>query len=142
MKKLFPLITVLLLLIACEYDDMYGSRLNSTIAEFIQEEYRGANIRSAEYDDKGYYEVEIKHDSCIKELYFDTNNNWVYTTWDVKVLTLPDAVKNSVEQAYPGYRIDDADYVQRPEGDFYKLELERGELEKTVYALPDGNIQQ
>ena len=60
MKKLFPLIVVLLLLIACDNDGMYGSQLNSTIVEFIQKEYRGATIRSAEYDDNGLYEVEIK----------------------------------------------------------------------------------
>lgn len=141
MKKLFPLITVLLLLIACEYDDMYGSRLNSTIAEFIQEEYRGANIRSAEYDDKGYYEVEIKHDSCIKELYFDTNDNWVYTTWDVKISNIPNAIKSAISEKYPGYRIDDADYVESIEKSYYKIDIEKGVLEQTIFVSENGELE-
>lgn len=141
MKKMITIIILLLSVIACN-NDRYEFPINDTVQNYINKQYRGASIRETDYSDNGLFEVEIRHDARIKDVYFDKNDNWVYTTWDVKVLTLPDAVKNSVEQAYPGYRIDDADYVQRPEGDFYKLELDRGELEKTVYALPDGNIQQ
>ena len=140
MKKLFPLIIVLLLLIACDNDGLYSSQLNSTIVEFIQKEYRGATIRSAEYDDNGFYEVEIKHDSRIKELYFDTSNNWVYTTWDVKISDIPQAIKNAISTQYPGYRIDDADYIERVEKSYYKIELEKGELEQTIFVSKNGEF--
>lgn len=140
MKKLFPLIVVLLLLIACDNDGMYGSQLNSTIVEFIQKEYRGATIRSAEYDDNGLYEVEIKHDSRIKELYFGTNNNWVYTTWNVKISDIPPTIKNAISARYPGYRIDDADYIESVEKSYYKIELEKGELEQTIFVSKNGEF--
>lgn len=140
MKKLFPLIVVLLLLIACDNDGMYGSQLNSTIVEFIQKEYRGAIIRSAEYDDNGLYEVEIKHDSRIKELYFGTNNNWVYTTWNVKISDIPPTIKNAISARYPGYRIDDADYIESVEKSYYKIELEKGELEQTIFVSKNGEF--
>lgn len=140
MKKLFPLIVVLLLLIACNNDGMYGSQLNSTIVEFIQKEYRGATIRSAEYDDNGLYEVEIKHDSRIKELYFGTNNNWVYTTWNVKISDIPPTIKNAISARYPGYRIDDADYIESVEKSYYKIELEKGELEQTIFVSKNGEF--
>lgn len=139
MRKLIPLIIALSLLIACDDDRIYGSLLNSTIAEFIQKEYSGATIRSAEYDDYGYYEVEIKHDSYIKDVYFDYDDNWVYTTWDVKVTNLPSVVKNAISERYPGYRIDDVDFVERVDKSYYKVELERGELEQTIYISKDGN---
>jgi hypothetical protein len=139
MKKLFPIIILLLSVIACDNDR--GFPIDDTLLDFIKKEYRGATVRDAEYSDNGLFEVEIRHDSRVKDVYFDSDNNWVYTTWDVNVLSLPAAVKNAVEQSYPGYRIDDADYVQRPEGDLYKLEIESGELEKTVYALPNGGLQ-
>ena len=140
MKNLFPLIVVLLLLIACDNDGMYGSQLNSTIVEFIQKEYRGATIRSAEYDDNGLYEVEIKHDSRIKELYFGTNNNWVYTTWNVKISDIPPTIKNAISARYPGYRIDDADYIESVEKSYYKIELEKGELEQTIFVSKNGEF--
>ena len=139
MKKLFPIIILLLSVIACDDDNRFP--VNDTVIDFINKEYRGAVIREAEYNDNGLLEVEIRHDSRIKDVYFDSDDNWVYTSWDVSVLALPAAVMNAVEQAYPGYRIDDADYVQRSEGPLYKLEIEKGELEKTVYALPHGGLQ-
>lgn len=139
MKKLFPIIILLLSVIACDDDNRFP--VNDTVIDFINKEYRGAVIREAEYNDNGLLEVEIRHDSRIKDVYFDSDDNWVYTSWDVSVLALPAAVMNAVEQAYPGYRIDDADYVQRSEGPLYKLEIEKGELEKTVYALPNAGLQ-
>lgn len=140
MKKIIPTIILLLAVIACDNDD-YRFPVNDTVLAFINKEYKGATIRETDYSDNGYFEVEIRHDSKIKDVYFDNNDNWVYTTWDVKVLSLPSSVKAGVEQVYPGYRIDDADYVQRPDGDFYKLEIENGGIEKTVYALPNGSLQ-
>lgn len=139
MKKLFPIIILLLAVVACDNDYKYP--IDESILDFISKEYRGASIREAEYSDNGLFEVEIRHDSHIKDVYFDQNDEWVYTIWDVKVLNLPDAVKSGVEKAYPGYRIDDADFVQRADGEFYKLEIEKGEFEKTVYALPNGGLK-
>ena len=138
MRKLFPLIFALSLLVACDNDGYYGSQFNSTIAEFIQKEYSGATIRSAEYDDNGYYEVEIKHDSYIKDVYFDKDDNWAYTTWDLKASNLPAVVKDAISERYPGYRIDDVDFVERIDKSYYKVELEKGELEQTIYISKDG----
>ncbi len=141
MKKLIPLVLLLASLIACDNDN-YTFPVNDTILEFINKEYKGATIRETDYSDNGLFEVEIRHDSKIKDVYFDYNDNWVYTTWDVKLISLPSAVKKAVEKAYPGYRIDDADFIEQPSGEFYKLEIEKGGIEKTVYAMPNGNIQQ
>ena len=138
MRKLFPLIFALSLLVACDNDGYYASQFNSTIAEFIQKEYSGATIRSAEYDDNGYYEVEIKHDSYIKDVYFDKDDNWAYTTWDLKASNLPAAVKDVISERYPGYRIDDVDFVECIDKSYYKVELEKGELEQTIYISKDG----
>ena len=139
MKKLFPIIILLLSVIAC--DNYNWLPVDDAVIDFIKKEYRGAVIREAEYNDNGLLEVEIRHDSRIKDVYFDSDDNWVYTSWGLNVLALPVAVKSAVEQVYPGYRIDDADYLQRPEGSLYKLEIEKGEFEITIYALPDGSLQ-
>ena len=138
MKKLYPLIIILLLLIACDHNKDFASLVNPTIADFIQKEYRGATIRNAEYDGNGLYEVEIRHDSHIKDVYFDKENYWVYTTWDVRTNDLPTVVKNAIEAQYPGYRIDDVDYVESVEKSYYKVELDKGELEQTIYISKNG----
>lgn len=141
MRKLFPILIILFSFAACDNYGDFNSLLNQNIVEFIQKEYRDATIRSTEYDDQGLFEVEIRHDSHIKEVYFDYNDNWVYTTWDVRVSDLPSAVKAAVSAKYPGYRIDDADFYESVEKSYYRIEIERGEIEKTIYITKDGNQQ-
>ena len=85
-------------------------------------------------------DVEIVHDNIRKEVKFNRNNKWINTVWDVYVSQLPEIVTTSVANKYAGYRIDDADYVETPSGDHYKLEIEKGEWERTVFVTPDGEI--
>ena len=73
-----------------------------------------------------------------KDIYFDKENYWVYTTWDVRTSDLPTVVKNAIEAQYPGYRIDDADNVESVDKSYYKVELDKGELEQTIYISKNG----
>lgn len=141
MRKLFPILIIMLSLTSCDNKGDFDSILDSSIIDFIQKEYKGATIRSAEYEDNGLYEVEIKHDSHIKDLYFDIDNNWVYTTWDVKKSDLPNVVKDAISEKYSGYRIDDIDFIENVEKSYYKIELEKGDLEQTVYISPNGDYE-
>lgn len=138
MKTILSLTATLVLLIACDHYGNYASLLNPTVAEFIQNEYPGASIRSVEYDDNGLCEVEIKHESIVKDVYFDVEHRWVYTTWDVRNIKLPSAVKDAVAAKYPGFWIDDADFIVRADKSYYKIDLERGEMEHTVYVSQNG----
>lgn len=138
MKKLFPIIMLLFSIVACDNYDNLRFSVSESILEFINEEYRGATIRETEYTDNGLFEVEIRHDSHTKDVYFDKNDNWVYSSWDVRVSSLPAAVKSAVEAAYPGYRIDDADFIERHEGSYYRLEIEKGGIEKSLKITKNG----
>lgn len=142
MKKIFPFIILLLTLIACDRNGTFASLIEPDIVDYIETEYRGATIHSTEYDNYGLYEVEIRHNSIIKEVYFDSDNNWVYTTWDVRVADLPAAVKDAITEKYPGFRIDDVDFVERVGKSYYKVELEKGELEQTIYVSKNGEQQE
>lgn len=138
MKKLILPLLMIFALISC--NENVGTHLNANIKAFIEEHYSGARILSAEYDDKGLFEVEIRHKLIIKDVYFDYKNEWVYTSWDVRPADVSDVVKNVVAQKYPGYRIDNADYIQRSSGDYYVLELEKGEFDADVTITVDGEI--
>jgi hypothetical protein len=101
-----------------------GSGSADTVGAFIETKYPGARIVERDMDD-GRMELEIWHGGHSKDVYFDYEGKWLYTTWDVFTLTLPGYVKQAASEKYPNYRIDDADYLQTPEGEFYSLELER-----------------
>ena len=138
MKKLVLPLLMIFAIISCNVDP--GFPLNANIKAFIDEHYSGARILSAEYDDKGLFEVEIRHKSIVKDVYFDYKNEWVYTSWDVRPSDVSDLVRDVVSRMYPGYRIDNADYIQRSGGDYYVLELEKGEFEADVTITVDGEI--
>ena len=63
-------------------------------------------------------------DGTETEAYFDMKGSWVRTEFDFKG-SLPEAVMSYIVSNYPDYKVDDANYVQTPLGDYYELELEK-----------------
>ena len=58
----------------------------------------------------------------------------------IRLSEIPDAVKNAVALAYPDFRIDDADFVERADEAYYEIEIEKGGVEMYVFVKPDGEI--
>ena len=114
-KKMLSLImlSAIAILGSCSDDDDNKAVVSEQVKEFIAQHYTDAVIKNAEYD-KGYLEVEIYHDARIKDVLFNSGDEWVATSWDVSMMELPAAVPAAVKDAYPDYRIDDADYVVTP----------------------------
>ena len=138
MRKLLPILFVsLAALWACDEENIV---VNNDIKSFIEQKYEGARILYAEQEFNGEIDVEIIHDNTKKEVKFNRNNNWISTTWDLPISQPPDAAKNSILGQYPEYRIDDVDYVEKPSGDCYKVEIEKGEWDKTVFVTANGEI--
>ena len=138
MKKLLPILFIsLAALWACDEENI---ALNDYIKDFIEQKYEGVRILYAEKDFNGEIEVEIVHDNKTKEVRFNRNNNWISTIWDLPISQLPDAARESVLSRHPEYRIEDVDYVEKPDGNCYKVEIERGEWDRTVFVTADGEI--
>lgn len=138
MKKLLPILFIsLFALLSCEEENI---AINNDIRSFIEQKYEGAKILYAEKDFNGETDVEIIHDNKSKEVKFNRKNSWISTTWDITIDQLPDAARNSILEQYPEYRIDDVDYVEKPSGDCYKVEIEKGEWDRTLFVTADGEI--
>lgn len=110
-----------------------GNMVDAAIKALIENKYAGAVILEREYE-HGLLEVDILHGGIVKEVCFDGRNEWIKTTWDVKVSSLPDAVKQAVKAKYPAYVIDDADQVETAAGDWYELELEDESTDRELHA--------
>ncbi|AEE12392.1 hypothetical protein [Porphyromonas asaccharolytica] len=47
----------------------------------------------------------------------------------------------ALRQKYPNGRIDDIDFIEMPQGSYYRFEIEqRGAREEYVYITPEGVI--
>lgn len=126
---------------ACSDDNDSRPVVDENVKNFILSTYPGAVIRDTDYE-RGYLEVEILHDSRIKDVYFNSADEWVATSWDVSTVELPAAVTATIKETFPNYRIDDADYVVTPQREAYRIDVERGNIEKVVYVNADGEILQ
>lgn len=106
--------------------------VTSVVTEFIKEKYPNARIVEIDVE-HGLTEVDIIDDNKGKEVLFDSNNEWISTSWDVPVMQLPAVIKEAIAASqYSTYLIDDAEYVEAPQGDYYLIELESGKQEVKV----------
>ena len=117
-----------------------GQLVDTTVAEFIASKYPGAQIVEQDYDD-GLLEVEIWHEGREKDVYFNGQNAWVYTEWDIRRAELPQAVTAAIAPSqWASYSIDDIEYVQTPTVEYYLVELERGKQEVDLRITAEGTI--
>ncbi|MDR2955035.1 MAG: PepSY-like domain-containing protein [Prevotella sp.] len=123
-----------------DYESHIPQPASTEIEAFIKEKYPEARIIEIEKE-KGRIEVDIIHNNIGKEVVFDTNNQWLYTLWDVRVSSLPQTVAGVVNDSqYAGYHIDDAEFVETSQGNYYLLELEKGNSEIDIKVDENGNI--
>lgn len=143
MKKLFYILIMLpvIAFASCNDDDNSPAIvLSDTVKNFISVNYPDAVITGAEWAANGLLEVDFVHDSKKKEIYFTQSDEWVMTEWDVPVSSLSPAAAAAISAAYPDYVIDDVDYVQTPSGDFYNVNIEKGNYEKDLNVSLDGTV--
>ncbi len=114
--------------------------LSEQCMKTLNDRYANARILEVDYDD-GMVEVEIRHDKKKKEVLFTRTCEWVSTSWDVARRNVPDVVMQALQQKYPNARIDDIDFIEMPQGSYYRFEIElRGDRDEYVYITPQGVI--
>lgn len=117
-----------------------GAMVSPDISDFLAAKYPGSTIVECDYDD-GLLEVEIWHDGREKDVYFNGRNAWVYTEWDIRRGEIPAAVTTALASSqWAAFEIDDLEYVQTPDLEYYLMELERGDREVELRITPAGMI--
>jgi len=109
------------------------------LKNFINEKYPQATIVDIEVE-KGITEIDILHENKAKELHFNSANEWLYTTWDIREKEIQD-IATKVLNDNPGFKIDDIDYKESADGsEVYIFELEKGNQEIHVTVDMEGNV--
>lgn len=117
--------------------DLVGNQLPAEMQSFIDSEYPGARVVDFDSERNGY-EVDVIHDGKSKEIWFDTQYNWVQTSTDV-TRDIPANIRAAVEAQYPNKRIDDCDYVETAQGEAYYL-VDLDNYNKDLKVASDGTI--
>ncbi len=121
-------------------DEHLPNATPDTIKELITEMYPGATILEIDTEARGT-EVDILHENIHKEVWLDSQDNWLYTEWEIRSSQAPDVVMNAFRaSAYASYRIDDIHVIQKAEGLFYEFELEQGDRDVTILFSEAGSL--
>ena len=128
------------LFVSCDKNGGNFKGLPAEIEYFIKERYSQSKITEVDREN-GRLEIDLIHGNRNKEVVFDLNNRWLYTSWDILPSKLPQSIVDVVGATeYADYRIDDADFYETPEGDYYLLELEKGNKEVKIKIDKNGNV--
>lgn len=116
------------------------ANLAKPIQDALLQKYPDAIFLDIDKEKNGT-EVDILDKKVKKEVWFDTNNQWVSTSWDIKSNDVPVAVMEALlYSAYNQYKIDDITAIEKPSGMFYEFELKQNNNE--VKVVFDANAQE
>ena len=143
MKKMMMLFaaSAMFFAVACDKDEDVRpvDQLDATTREAVMSLYPSGNVVDVDvYQD--FIEVEVMDGLMLHDVYFDKQGNWLRTETDVRVADLPSAVTGAIAASeYAAYHIDDAEWVETPEGNYYVIELDAN---PDVYLkiMADGTI--
>lgn len=121
-----------------DYEDYIPAAPSAAIESYITTAYPNAKI--LDIDREGAYtEVEILDGRIKRELLFDKNDAWISTQTEIRAADVPEQITQVLKRSeYGSYRIDDVDFYQTPQGDYYRFELESGAKEVNVKITTDG----
>ena len=132
----------------------WGDRLpvapgqTAEVKDLVMERYPQAVILDIEEDRKGI-EVEIRDGGRQKEVFYQQDAggvlSWVHT-YEIgryEMDTLPEEVCQALaELTGSGMRVDDVDYFETADGNYYRIEVEDRDVDKYVYVAENGEMLQ
>jgi hypothetical protein len=86
------------------------------------------------------YEVEFDVKFRDFKAFYDSKGALMMIVEEIYRSELPAVVRNVAESKYPKYDFEDIDKIQRGTETFYKIEMERGEVEVKLVVKSDGAI--
>ena len=132
---------------AHENEHLPTTQLPAAMKTFIDGKYAGARIMEVDVEDDrndwdfGFTEVDIIHNGISKDVLFNQTGNWYSTSWEIRQNELPEAVNNTLNNQYGEYRFDEAEYIEKADGSiYYRIELEKGDVDKVVNIGENGTV--
>lgn len=146
MKKIMMILAAAALLAvpACDkYDD-------GRPAKGVREEFASMypDAKDVEWDDEGaYWKVSFETGAASRrvdhEAWYDKSGNWVRTETDMLLANVPQKIKDYLDASEYGSAVlsdNDIDFVETPEGNYYRFEIVLNGLEVYVNVSEEGDV--
>jgi uncharacterized membrane protein YkoI len=139
MKCTILVIVSLFSLYSCS-QNIPARKVPSVVLNTVQTKF--ATVNKIEWEKKkALYEAEFKMDSIEYAVYVDPAGKLVMYKIDIKESELPAAVSTVIRTEYIGYRIDDAEKIEKEGIAYYQVELEgKGKKDIKLIFSTDGKL--
>lgn len=126
MKNLMYLVAAVfaaLNLSSCSNDDetLQTNNVPEVVRNVFEELYKTPSA-TWEYEN-GMLKAEFRHEGKEAEAWFKQDGTWVRTEFDYHS-ALPTAVQDHIATNYQDYVVDDIDWVETPDGNYFDIELD------------------
>lgn len=118
---------------------MIQQGMPADVKAYVDSAFAGAAVVDFDIEDNGMIEVDLRHGGKSVEVLFTAAYEWVMTKTDCS-RDVPAVVVEAVQQALPGARIDDCDYVQTATESYYLVDTDNPDRDLRV--TPDGQVTQ
>jgi hypothetical protein len=99
------------------------------------------NARDVEWEAaENIYEVEFEVRHTDHKAYYDAEGALLMHYYKARKSELPAAVRDAAKGRYPKYRFDEIKAVRKGTAVFYKIEMERRDLEVKMVVKSDGSF--
>ena len=118
---------------------MIQQGMPAEVKAYVDSAFAGAAVVDFDIEDNGMIEVDLRHGGKRVEVLVTAAYEWVMTKTDCS-RDVPAVVAEAVQQALPGARIDDCDYVQTATESYYLVDTDNPDRDLRV--TPDGQVTQ
>lgn len=121
-----------------DYADFIPEVLVGAVQSFVEQRYPQARILEIG-GERGLTEIDILDGTTLRELYFEADGTWVRTETELRPEELPQAVRQAFASSeYVRYGIEDAEYIETPDKNYYRLETEVNDRDIYLDFMADG----
>lgn len=137
MTRTTLIITMLLFTftLACKQKETVPEKAKAT----FDKKYPAATAIKWENKDKSW-QVDFTMNGKDYSADFTKAGNWTETKCYINSNELPDVIKNYLIKNYFGYEYDDIEYVEKPDGRSYELEVKKDGDKLDLQLSPDGKL--
>lgn len=86
------------------------------------------------------WEAEFKMNGLEYSANFSSDGKWMETEYEIEKSEIPQVVKQTLDNEFAGYDIEEAEISETTDGKVYEFALEKGETELEVAISPDGKV--
>jgi uncharacterized membrane protein YkoI len=121
-----------------------AQKKNDAIPAAVKQSFakRFPNVQGVKWSEESEteFEAEFKNKGKEQSANFDQTGKWLETEWEVKKSELPAAVQATITKEFAGYKVEETELTETPDGTFYEVEVEKGELTYEAQISREGKL--